>query len=152
MIQSLIFEGVGDVDCINCSLFKDIFDDDIDINDLIKEYNDNIYESMLLLSVRKIKNKWIIEFPYELIFNYIKEQANSISEIINKINSKEEIKTIIFVGGYCSNEILVNLIKHNLEKVNTYLQPSNPSLAIMEGAVIFGIEPSIINIRKAKFI
>ena len=41
--------------------------------------------------------------------------------------------------------------KHNLEKVNTYLQPSNPSLAIMEGAVIFGIEPSIINIKKAKF-
>ena len=110
MIQSLIFEGTWEVDCINCSMFKDIFDDDIDINYLIKEYNDNIYDSSFLLSVRKIKNKWIIEFPYELIFNYIKEQANSISEIINKINSKEEIKTIIFVGGYCSNEILVNLI------------------------------------------
>ena len=81
----------------------------------------------------------------------MKIQANSISEIINNINSKEEIKTIIFVGGYCSNEIIVNLIKNNLKKINMCLKPSNPSLAIMEGAVLFGIKPSIINIRKAKY-
>ena len=55
------------------------------------------------------------------------------------------------MGGYCSNEILVNLIKYNLKKITTYLQPSNPSLAIREGAVLFGIEPSTINIRKAKY-
>ena len=81
----------------------------------------------------------------------MKTQAHSISEIINGINLKEDIKTIIFVGGYCYNEILVNLIKNNLKKITTFLQPSNPSLAIMEGAVMFGIEPSIINIRKAKY-
>ena len=98
-----------------------------------------------------MKKKWVIEFPYEIIFNYMKAQANSITEIINNINSKEEIKSIIFVGGYCSNEILLNLIKNNLKKIKTYLQPSYPSLAIMEGAVLFGIEPSAINIRKAKY-
>ena len=136
---------------INCSLFKEIFDDDVDINNLVKEYNDNVYDDSLFLGVRKIKNKWVIEFPYKIIFNYMKIQANSISEIINNINSKEEIKTIIFVGGYCSNEIIVNLIKNNLKKINMCLKPSNPSLAIMEGAVLFGIEPSMINIRKAKY-
>ena len=78
-------------------------------------------------------------------------QANSICKIINDINSKENIKTLIFVGGYCSNEIIVKLIKKGLEKISTYLQPSNPSLSIMEGAVIFGIEPSTINVRKAKY-
>ena len=136
---------------INCSLFQDIFDDDIDINELVKEYNDNIYDSSLILTVKKMRKKWIIEFPYEIIFNYMKNQANSISEIINGINSKEEIKTIIFVGGYCSNEIIVNLIKNTLKKIITYLQPSNPSLAIMEGAVLFGMDPSTINVRKAKY-
>jgi len=136
---------------INCSLFQEIFDNDIDINDLVDEYNDNIYDSSLILNVKKMKKKWIIEFPYEIIFNYMKNQANSICEIINGINSKEEIKTIIFVGGYCSNEIMVNLIKNSLKKINSFLQPSNPSLAIMEGAVLFGMEPSAINIRKAKY-
>ena len=78
-------------------------------------------------------------------------QANSISKVINEINLKEKIRNIIFVGGYCSNEIILKLIKENLNIITTYLQPSNPSLAIMEGAVIFGIEPSIISIRKAKY-
>ena len=81
----------------------------------------------------------------------MKAQANSICKIINNINLKEEIKTIIFVGGYCYNEIILKLIKNGLNKINTYLHPSNPSLAIMEGAVLFGIEPSTINVRKAKY-
>ena len=82
----------------------------------------------------------------------MKAQTNSICKIINDILSKENIKTIIFVGGYCSNEILLKLIKDYLShKITTYLQPSNPSLAIMEGAVLFGIEPSIVNVRKAKY-
>ena len=81
----------------------------------------------------------------------MKTQSNSICKIINDINSKEKIKTIIFVGGYCSNEIILKLIKGGLNKISSYLQPSNPSLAIMEGAVLFGIKPSSINIRKSKY-
>ena len=54
---------------INCSLFQDIFDDETDINDLVKEYNDNIYDSSLLLNARNIRRKWVVEFPYEIIFN-----------------------------------------------------------------------------------
>ena len=38
-----------------------------------------------------------------------------------------------------------------MNNITTYLQPSNPSLSIMEGAVLFGIEPSTIKIRKAKY-
>ena len=137
---------------INLSLFQDLFDEDVDINDLVKEYNDNVYDNNLLLSVKKNKKKWIVEFPYRIIFNYMKVQTNSICNIINNIVSKEAIKTIIFVGGYCSNEILLKLIKDDLSNnITTYLQPSNPSLAIMEGAVLFGIEPSTIEIRKAKY-
>jgi hypothetical protein len=136
---------------INFSLFQDIFDDDVDISDLVKEYNGNIYDNDLELIVKKNKKKWIIEFPYKIIYNYMKEQANSICKIINDIISKEGIKTLIFVGGYCSNDILTELIKKGLNGIATFLQPSNPSLSIMEGAVLFGIEPSSINVRKAKY-
>ena len=136
---------------INFSLFQDIFDEDIDINELVEEYNSNVYEDNLKLIVKKNKKKWLVEFPYEIVYNYMKIQANSICKIINDINIKEDIKTIIFVGGYCANEILLKLIKNGLNKITTYLQPSNPSLAIMEGAVLFGIQPSTINVRKAKF-
>ena len=136
---------------INFSLFQDIFDEDVDISDLVQEYNDNIFDSELSLSVKKNKEKWIVELPYQIIFYCMSKQANSICKIINDINSKENIKTLIFVGGYCSNEIIIKLIKDGLNNITTYLQPSNPILSIMEGAVIFGIEPSTILIRKAKY-
>jgi hypothetical protein len=136
---------------INLSLFQDIFDDDIEISELVDEYNNNIYDDNLKLSVKNVRRKWIVEFPYEIILNYMKIQVDNICKIINNIITKEEIKTIIFVGGYCSNEILIKLIKNGLKNITIYLQPSNPSLAIMDGAVLFGIEPSTINVRKAKY-
>ena len=131
---------------IVCSLFQEIFNDDVKIDDLIEEYNNNIYDSNLSLSVRN-KKKWIVEFPYKIIYYYMKIQANSICRIINDISSKENITKIIFIGNYCQNEIMLKLIKDNLNKIKIYLQPSNPSFAIMEGAVLFGIEPSTIDIK-----
>ena len=71
-----------------------MLDDDIDINELIEEYNNNLWEDNLKLTVKKNKKKWIVEFPYGIIYNYMKIQADSISKIINDINLKEEIKTI----------------------------------------------------------
>ena len=133
-------------------MFQYIFDEGTDINNLVNNYNNTIQDKLLKLSVRKDKKYWIIEFPYEIIYKYILIQANSICQKINKINSEEEIKSIIFVGGYCSNKVLLNLIKSiGLAKIEKYLIPSNPSLAIMEGAVLFGIEPSKIENRKSKY-
>ena len=64
---------------INFSLFQDIFDDNIDLNDFVDKYNNNIKEIDLKLIV-KSKRKWIIEFPYKIIYKYISHQANSICE------------------------------------------------------------------------
>ena len=136
---------------INLSLFKDIFDEDVEINDLVNEYNDNIYEKELFLNAKKSKNKWIVEFPYKIIYKFMKNQADSICKIINNILLQENIKTIIFVGGYCYSEVLLELIKKGLNNDLIYLQPSRPCLAIMEGAVLFGKKPSTIDIRKAKY-
>jgi hypothetical protein len=56
------------------------------------------------------------------------------------------------VGGYCSNEIIISEIKKEVDKrINNFLQPSRPCLAIMEGAVLFGINPNIINTRISRF-
>ena len=52
-------------------MFQDLFDEDTEISDLVKEYNDNVYDNNLLLTIKKNKKKWIVEFPYRLIFNYM---------------------------------------------------------------------------------
>ena len=140
---------------VNCSLFQDFFDDDynIDITDLINKYNSLQFDENLKLNI-KSKKRWIIEFPYQIIYNYIKNQSNlickSIREILNSPNIT--IDSLIFVGGYCSNSIITSLIKDGLKRfIRNFLQPSKPSLAIMEGAVLFGINPNIIDIRISKY-
>ena len=140
---------------INCGLFQDFFNDNVDIDDLVNKYNNNfcLFNYDIQLSV-KSKKKWIVEFPYKIIYNYIQKQVNLICKTIKNIISDfdKEIKTVIFVGGYCSNEILISLIKKGLKGyISNFLQPSKPCLAIMEGAVLFGINPNIINSRIAKY-
>ena len=68
---------------INCSLFKSIVNEDI--NKLVNEYNDKIEDISVKLSVGS-KNRWIVKFPYQIIFNYMKTQAISICDKINSIN------------------------------------------------------------------
>ena len=136
---------------ICCDVFEDFFEDTT-LDDLVSKYNNNLFDDNLKLSVRS-KKKWMVDFPYKIINNYIEEQSEAICNEIKKIHSdsKIDIDTIIFVGGYCSNEVIISKIKENLGEKYFYMQPSNPCLAIMEGAVLFGLNPSVIDIRIAKY-
>ena len=135
---------------ISCDIFQDFFEENI--NDLVNKYNQKLKDNDLKLIV-KSKKKWIIDFPYKIIDIYMQEQANLICKEIKDILSRteKEINTIMFVGGYCSNEVIVSKIRNGLGEQFYYLQPSNPCLAIMEGAVLFGINLSIIGIRISKY-
>jgi hydrogenase maturation factor HypF (carbamoyltransferase family) len=110
---------------------------------LINKYNeDEDTPEGCQLRVIPNKRKWYVDFPYKIIYNYINEQSQHICDNINKIIDKNEnIKTIIFVGGYSLNDILISLIKETLRQRNNFnfFTPPKPFLAVMEGSVIFGI-------------
>ena len=141
---------------ICCSVFQEFFESN-ELSKLIDKYNSSVRNVDCRLTVQS-KKKWIIEFPYQIINNYIEDQSKLISKEIRsilsdtKIKLNEKIRTVIFAGGYCSNEVLISSIKNNLRNdIQNFLQPSHPSLAIMEGAVLFGLNPNLINIRIAKY-
>ena len=137
--------------CFN--VFEDFVNEDMSINDLIEKYNSSCFNEDLKLNV-KSKKKWIVELPYKIIDNYILEQSKLICKKIENILSKnnKDINTIIFVGGYCSNEILISYIKERLKKkITNFLYPNKPYLAVMEGSVLFGLNPNLITIRIAKY-
>ena len=140
---------------INFNIFQECFkNENENFEYLINKYN-NKYNSNSELKLEIVSNKkWLVDCPYKIIYNYIEKQAKLIAEQINnnlKISNKD-IDTIIFVGGYSSNEILISSIKKYLDKkIIHHLQPSTPYLAIMNGAVLFGINPYIINSRIAKY-
>ena len=125
---------------ISCIIFEDFFEDISTLDELVQKYNDKLLDDNLKISIRS-KRKWILEFPYKIMNNLIKEHSEEICFEIKKVRSysKLDLNTIIFVGRYCSNELIISKIKENLGKKYVYIQPSNPSLAIMEGAVLFGL-------------
>lgn len=137
---------------LTLSIFKDMLGEKNDINDLIERYNSICFDEDLKLKVSS-KKRWVIDFPYKIIDHYIQEQALEICRAIKGIikTSNKNIDTVILVGGYCANEILISTIKKSLIEIKHFLQPSRPCLAIMSGAVIFGINSDIINIRKARY-
>ena len=141
-------------DCpIDFGLFKNIFNDKTEINTLVKKYNENVKDNNLKLKIKNQK-RWIISIPHKIIYNYIKNQVNSICKLIEEIlkNDDEEINSIILVGGYCSNEVLISEIKRQLSnKITNFLQPPKPCLSIMEGAVLFGLNPNKIEQRIARY-
>ena len=59
---------------INFSLFKDIFNDEVDINTLVDKYNRDVTDDELKLKIRS-KKKWIIDIPHQIIYKYIKNQV-----------------------------------------------------------------------------
>ena len=133
---------------LKCDLFQD-FTNNKKIKELVDNYNKNCQKGWDI----SIKNEkqWILCFPNQIFFDLIKKHSEKISEKINEIYQKvENIESIIYVGGYIKNEILYNCIKNEFRHLNN-LKPSRPELAVVKGAVLFGLSPDIINIRKAKY-
>ena len=134
---------------INFSLFRDIFNNDEDLNILVEKYNNDCNYYDLKIQI-KSKRKWIINFPFRIIYNYIKKQVNSLCKAINYILNERITSKMILVGGYSKNDILISEIKKQLSnKISYFLQPSSPDLSIMAGAVLFGLNPNKIRQRKA---
>ena len=129
-------------------LYEDFFDEDV--KELVYKYNDTLNDNELKLEV-KSKKKWKILFPYKIFDIYIGEKSKSICEEIKKILKKAkeqiniDINKVIFVGGYNSNDVMTLKIGFELnENIPFFLKPSNTYLSILEGAVLFGINPNII--------
>lgn len=133
---------------INFQIFQDFTDGD-NIKDLVDKFNNSCPEGWKI-KINSVKF-WILEFPYKIIIDLIEEHgkkiANKISEICDNVR---EIESILYVGGYCSNDVLINYLKKQFPKL-AHLKPSCPERAVVMGAVLFGINPYFIDIRKAMF-
>lgn len=133
---------------LNCQIFED-FINDIELKDLVNNFNNSCKEGWKI----DIKNekRWILNFPYKIFFDLIEAHASKIAEQIDEIYKKTvDVESILYVGGYCSNEVLINNLKNKFKNL-AHLKPSHPEIAVVKGAVLFGLNPNLINIRKAMY-
>ena len=127
---------------VNCQIFKDFVDQSL--KEIVEDYNSRCNERWKVT----IKNEkiWLLDFPYNIFFDLIEEHSKKIIEQIKNICEKVQgIDGILYVGGYISNDILFNNIKQNFNLL--HLRPSPPEIAVVKGAVLFGLNPDKIKIR-----
>ena len=105
--------------------FKDGFDDEPKIEELVNNYNKNIKQDWQI-KIRS-KNKWILDLPYKIIYDLLKElivdkASKYIEEITNNLKNrnlnKKEVKSIILAGGASSNLSIIQLFKESLSNLN----------------------------------
>ena len=133
---------------VNFGFFQEFTESDIE--KLVENYNISCPEGWKI----SIKNKkrWILSLPYKIFFDLIEDHAKKIIEQLNKVYQKvDNIESIVYVGGYCSNEILFQRIKNEFKELINNLKPTRPEIAVIKGAVLFGLNSDIISVRKAPY-
>ena len=90
----------------------------------------------------------MIDLTKELIVDKVVKYINDISKCCIIINS------IIYAGSVSSNSFVISMIKKELENKNiisNHYLTMYPSISVVKGAVIFGLNPYIVKRRIAKF-
>ena len=142
---------------IKLDIFKFGFEDEPNIEELVKNYNDNAKEDWKI--VIKSKKLWTLEFPFKIIKDLFQElivdkAVDYINKIINYLKNrkkdKKEIKTVILAGGTADNLSIFELFKTALPNL-TVVRCNEPEIAVVKGAIHFAKNPFTISKRIARF-
>ena len=136
---------------INCALFKEFIDKNEKIDNLVNIFNKSCKSDWKITNYNK---KFRIYFPYKIMIDLTKEIIiDKISKYINRIIlDVPHIDSIIFAGTVSSNNYIISLIKENISDYNLkFYLCTFPSVAVVKGAVIFGLNPFIIRKRISKY-
>ena len=121
--KSFDLDKLGQYYNINCQIFKEGFEEEKSIEELVENYNN---KCRLQWKVQiKNQKKWIIQFPYEIIRDLTKEiivdeVSKYIKEIISTLGS-DTIKSIIYVGGLSSSNAIFKMFQNELPEIKTHV-------------------------------
>ena len=136
---------------INCEIFEKYCEEDL--KKLIKDFNSKHKEKSWNLEIEDGKG-WKILFPFKIINDLMQELMDEIkNKYLSKIiESRNDIKTLVFTGGASSNPILFDMIQSYKDlNIKSYVQSPNPEIAIAFGSVQYSFDHYVISPRKAKF-
>ena len=93
-----------------------------------------------------------IFFSAPLVRNFILSQAKQIIDHLRYLIKIQEINVLYHVGGFAECKVLQDTVKTFCEnELITYVRPPNPTKAIVDGAVRYGLNPKIITQRVSLF-
>jgi hypothetical protein len=73
----------------------------------------------------------------------------TIGEVLNSPDVKG-IQYLFLVGGFAESPILQHEIRRAFSSILKVIIPQDVSLTILKGAVLFGLDPTIVNVRRSR--
>jgi hypothetical protein len=96
-----------------------------------------------------------LRVPVDVIHTFFDGPINSTVAEVRRLLAMPQLynlKYIFLVGGFAQSSILQNRIETEFESANRkVIVPSKPSIAVLSGAVQFGLQPRIIRSRIARY-
>lgn len=89
----------------------------------------------------------------DIMANIFKKASLGVVDLIKKTHQEDElqeINTLLLVGGFSGSKYLQSMIREEIPGLRIIV-PQDPSLAVLKGAVLFGLNPKIITERIARF-
>ena len=137
---------------LDCRLFKDKSIKK-KLDDYIKEYNSKELKYKYKIK-RDEENKWELVFPSIIFADITKELAEKIFLKLEEIYINVHTADIIVTGAGSKNTNIINYLydfaKEKKIELNI-ITTSEPEVAIIQGAVLFGFNNNIIRKRKSKY-
>lgn len=90
-----------------------------------------------------VKNGYFIKYFQEIC----QKTVDLVKNIICSEQQCQKVKSIILVGGFSESEVVQCMFKDSFPEYKIKI-PFEAGLAVLKGAVIFGFDSSIINLRK----
>ena len=81
--------------------------------------------------------------------NVCKSATNHMQSLFQRPEVKD-VQTVLMVGGFSESPMLQDLVQKALPEKQVII-PSEPGMAVLKGAVIFGHDPSVIQERRCRF-
>ena len=137
----------NDTKRINCTIFKNFVDENI--SQLIENYNNSCPEKWKINRYNGFK----IHFPYQIMIDLTREIIvdNTVNYIYEIIDHVKNINSIIYAGSVSKNPYIISMIQNQLPNNINHCVTPHPVLAVARGAVMFGMNPLVINSRVARF-
>lgn len=126
------------------------------LSDIYENFKGHGIKEAIQISKHNQSMKWegnkmrITSKLFENLFNQAcKGIIQNINDILTKPKAKK-VDKILLVGGFSSSSILQNQIRTNFPSVKIIV-PNKAEVASLKGAVLYGLNQSIISTRRANF-
>ncbi|XP_046570202.1 uncharacterized protein LOC124278523 isoform X2 [Haliotis rubra] len=74
---------------------------------------------------------------------------HAIGDVLNNPDARH-LKFLFLVGGFAESAILQYEVRKEFSPILKVLIPTGVSLAILKGAVLFGLDPTVVNVRRSR--